>query len=197
VRSRIKFKLIAVFIIFNLHFSYAKAETEGFAYMCETGGICLWRRPIVNPPSGWERDQGSSERYKINAFAPKGLSFSDSPVVIYANALYKTPQKVKDLDEFIEVDKEHFTKGKGEIKISPKGSLLTGDKKSLVVLTFEPIGKSKEQFETIAYGEEGEYFLIFALSARSKEAHDKALPAFVEFLHGYTEKSEPKEKREK
>ena len=167
--------------------SVAQAETEGFAYPCGAS-TCFWRRPIVNPPPGWVRDDDAGAHFKFNAFARKGEEFVDADAVLYANAVYRK-NAAQNLAQQIAQDKERILKADPRSKIAEAGSTLNADGKRLATFTFTPSQKD-DSWETVAYDEEGDYYLRFVLSGRTRQAHDKALDAFAQFVRGYSKESQ-------
>jgi hypothetical protein len=161
----------------------AHAETEGFAYACPSG-MCFWRRPVVEPPPGWVRDETAGQELRFNAFARKGEEFMKADAVLYANAQYRK-NAPPTLAGQIAADRERILKGDPKANIVQTTSVRNGDAKTLVTFAFVP-GRKDESWETVAYDEEGDYYLRFVLSAQTKEAHDKALSDFAELVRGYT-----------
>jgi hypothetical protein len=161
----------------------ARAETEGFTYACESG-MCFWRRPIVEPPPGWARDDAAGAHFRFNAFARKGEDFTKANAVLYANAVYRK-NGAPSLAEQIARDKERILQSDPKSKIGAAKPVQNADAKSLATFTFIP-SQQDDSWETVAYDEEGDYYLRFVLSAQTKEAHDKALPDFVAFVRGYS-----------
>lgn len=162
----------------------AHAETEGFAYACESS-TCFWRRPIVDPPPGWVRDDEAGARFRFNAFAKKGEDFVAADAVLYANALYRK-NGAPTLPDQIAADKQRILETSPRAKISEAPSRQNADGKRLATFTFVP-EKDQDGWETVAYDAEGDYYLRFVLSAQNKQAHDAALPAFTAFVLGYSE----------
>ena len=160
-----------------------RAETEGFAYACESG-MCFWRRPIVDPPPGWVRDDEAGAHFKFNAFAKKGEDFAAAPAVLYANAVYRR-NAAPTLADQIAADKERILKSSPGSKISEAPSTQNADGKRLATFMFTP-EKDDEGWETVAYDEEGDYYLRFVLSSQTKQAHDGARAAFEAFVRGYS-----------
>ena len=164
-------------------FPAAHAETEGFAYACGSS-TCFWRRPIVDPPPGWVRDDEAGAHFKFNAFAKKGEDFVDAGAVLYANAIYRKNAE-PTLAAQIAADKKRILKSDPRAKISEAPSRQNADGKRLATFMFVP-QKDADGWETVAYDEEGDHYLRFVLSARNKRAHDEALPAFTAFVRGYS-----------
>lgn len=159
------------------------AETEGFAYQCESS-TCFWRRPIVDAPPGWVKDEESGAHFKFNAFARKGESFTDSDAVMYAHAVYRK-NAAPTLAEHINQHKErHLKANRGSAMPKPQFTR-NADGKQLTTLTSTP-GKPDGDWETVAFDEEGDYYLVFVLSARTKQAHDKARDDFAALVRGYS-----------
>lgn len=161
----------------------AHAETEGYAYACQTG-LCFWRRPVVDPPPGWVRDDEIGQQLRFNAFSRKGEDFRKANAVLYANATYRGNAPAT-LAEQIAEDRARVLKADPKARMSETKSVQNADAKTLVTYAFVP-GAQDESWETVAYDEEGEYYLRFVLSAQTKEAHDKALADFEAFVRGYT-----------
>ena len=161
----------------------AHAETEGFTYSCPSG-MCFWRRPIVGPPPGWVRDEEAGQHFRFNAFARKGEEFTKANAVLYANAVYRKNAPAS-LDAHIAEDRKRIVKGDPRAKFTETKSVQNADGKTLRTYSFVPSTKD-DSWETVAYDEEGDYYLRFILSAQTKAAHDKALADFVAFVRGYS-----------
>lgn len=162
------------------------AEIEKRAEICETG-ICLYWWPKLPPLKGWHQDQGSSVKYGVNALAPDGSSFSNASAVIYAKADYKPRMPHTDsLEKLIADDQKTFRSEFPAIVITETDGLLTADGKKMRTFTFFP--KATGEWEEVSYGEEGDFYLIFTLSAHSRAAFDKALSAYRDLVGRYKER---------
>ncbi len=159
--------------------SAASADVEKIAEQTESGLRLMWW-PKINPPNGWHFDEGSSHHYAFKAFAPDGSTFSDAETVIYAKANFKpqTPE-VKSVEALIEQDISTISGAVAE----RKERLLSGDKKSFLVVAFSPKGDGN--WEQVAYGEEGGYYIIFTVSSRTKEELTRAIPIFQSLVASY------------
>ena len=162
---------------------FAQAETEGFAEPCE-GKTCFWRRPIVDPPPGWVRDEESGHYFKFNAFVRKGEVFVDSNAVMYALAIYKK-NAAPTLAEHMNVNRQAHLKEHRDAKVADGTPVQNADGKRLATLTYTP-GSPEGDWQTVAYDEEGDYYLVFVLTARNKQAHDQTLPALAALLRSYS-----------
>lgn len=161
----------------------AQAEIEKTALPCDTG-LCLYWWPKLPPLKGWHQDMGQSYHYGINALAPDGSSFAIAEAVIYAKASYKPRiPDTKTLEMFIADDRKKFLDSVPDITIKEVNGLISGDGEKLRSFTFFP--KEKGNWEQVAYGEEGEYYLVFTLSSHSKEAFDKIQSAYRDLIAHY------------
>jgi len=162
-----------------------RAGMEGVADTCPgTGAICFWHRPKLSPPPGWQPAEAASTRYQASAFVPAGSDFKHAAAVMYAKAMPVTGQ-TPDLPAFMSGDLAEFRQQYGDLHIQKGLTVTNGDGKTLAVSRLSPGSGSHAQWETVAYDQEGGYYLIFALSARSQAAHDAALPAFELMLKQY------------
>ena len=171
-------KLIVVALVATLAgiAAPAAAETEGFTYACPSG-MCFWRRPIVGAPPGWARDEEAGQHFRFNAFARNGEDFTKANAVLYANAVYRKNGPASLAGQIAE-DRTRILKTDPRAKITQTKSVQHADGKTLATYAFIPSSKD-DSWETVAYDEEGDYYLRFVLSAQTKPAHDKALSGFL------------------
>ena len=164
----------------------AQAEIEKVAVACNTG-FCLYWWPKLPAVAGWHQDKQQSFNYGANTLAPNGSSFVDAEAVIYAVAVYKPREpEAKSLAMFIAGDKSQFLSSNPNITITKVGDLVNADGNKLPSFTFFP--KSNGNWEQVSYGEEGEFYLTFVLSARSKKAFDKTQSTYRELIAHYRAK---------
>jgi len=183
--------VVTALIVVSLFAATAGAEIEKNAVMCDTG-ICLYWWPKLPELKGWHQDKDQSYNYGVNALAPDGASFAKAEAVMYAVANYKPRMpEVKSIDTLIANDKKEFLASNSGLTISECKELATGDGRKLRSLTFFP--KSKGNWEQVSYGEEDDFYLVFTLSARSKEGFDKAQGAYGELIARYKEKPQDKD----
>lgn len=161
----------------------ASARIKKTAIPCKTG-MCLYWWPELTPVQGWHHDQGASLMYAISAEAPDGYTFSNAVAVIYAKATYKprVPQ-TKSLEMLIENDKAEFLSRDPTVRITEMKRLRTGNGNVLRSYTFIP--EKKGNWEEVSYGEEGDFYLLFVISSRTKKGLEKGLGAYKEFINHY------------
>jgi hypothetical protein len=173
-------------ISFLAFLSYqASAAIEKVGAPTESGLHLMWW-PKVAPPKGWHFDQGSSYHFSFNAIAPDGSTFSKAETVMYARADYKPRiTGVKSLSEYISNDIEGFKQNDESLVVSHEQPILGKDGLEFRVISYSPGQDHAGNWERVAYGEDGDYYLTFAISSRTKEGLAAAIPAFNSFVLGY------------
>jgi hypothetical protein len=173
------------YFLFTLLLAYgsAFAEMEKIAVQCDKN-ICFHWWPKLSTVSGWHHDRDHSVHYSFNAQAPDGKTFANAEAVIYANAPFKPRiAEVKTLQMLIENDQQQFRTDSPGVEILEVEPLLTGDGSTLRSFTYTPTIAGN--WEQVSYGEEGEFYLIFTVSSRSKQGFAEALTAYKKFINAY------------
>lgn len=105
---------------------------------------------------------------------------------MYAKASFKPRiPEIKSLEMLIANDKEDFLKNVPGVVIQEAKSLTTADGKQFKSFTYFPKGSGN--WERVTYGEEGEFFLIFTISARSRTGYDVNVQAYAKLIELYKE----------
>ena len=148
------------------------------------GHSCLWHEPTVRPPQGWEFKEQASARYHARAFSPTGSNFANATAVMYAKAVPKDGQP-PTLAGFMSQDIASYRAKDAKLKVTTGLAYPDGDGRRLQAIAIVPGSGDGMQWQTIAYGEEGAFYLVFALSGSGLVEHDAALPAFQQMLASY------------
>jgi len=178
--------LVSLIVMLFLLPVSASAEIEKIAMPCEQK-LCFYWWPELPDVQGWHQDREHSYMCGANAQAPDGFTFGNAEAVVYAKALYKPKiPKTESLETLIKDDKEQFLSKDPNMMVSEVDPLITGDGQVLKSFTFFPKGEGN--WEQVSYGEEGDFFLVFAVSSRTKEGFNKVLGAYKQFISQYREK---------
>jgi hypothetical protein len=178
-------KRLAILVLLVLA-STAFAEIEKFATPSGSGIAFQWW-PKVNPPKGWHHDEGSSRHFAFNAMAPDGSTFSKAETVLYAQANYKPRSPdIKTLKAFVESDVARLKAEERDIIITREPDMQGKDGLVFKVVRFEPGKGGIAAWERIAYADDGEYFLTFAVSSHSRNGLESSSEAFKALIEGYT-----------
>lgn len=162
------------------------AEIEKMGVPCKEK-LCLLYWPKLASVKGWHHDREASEAYGMNAQVPEGFTFADAKTVIYARALYKPGiPETTSLDMLIQDDRKEFLARDPEMTIAEVPPLKTADGQSLRSFTFS--SKKEGNWEQVSYGEEGDYYLVFTVSSRTKGGFKEALGSYGKFITSYKEK---------
>ena len=166
--------------------SLAHAEIEMVAEPNERNPVYHWW-PKVQVPTGWVHAVADSYHLDVYGLAPRGVDFEKSDRVMYAKTLSKARETdVKTLAQFIARDHQKLRADAPQLVIKEVGSLATADGKRLRSFTLFP--KYDGAYERVAYGEEGDFFVLFTLSAANRPAYEAALPAFAQLVKSYSGK---------
>ncbi len=140
--------------------------------------------PNVTTPKGWRHDRDHSVNYNLNAMAPEGESFASAETVIYARAVRKaTDASVDTVPKLMARERKTILERTPNYEVKGGKPLLSRDGQRMQVVSFTPKGDGN--WERVAYGEEGDYWLLFVLSARSKKAFDAAVKPFEGMVWHY------------
>jgi hypothetical protein len=151
-------------------------------------GVEFYWWPVLTPIEGWEHDEGASRAQGVNAYVPTGASFANAPAIIYARAMFKPRiPETKSLGQLIADDRVTFTTEFPGTAIAELVPIVDGDGKKLRCFSFIP--SKAGSWDLVAYGEEGEFYLIFTVSGHSKAALDHARGAFLKIISTYKERA--------
>jgi hypothetical protein len=163
----------------------ASPEIEKVGQVCDKG-ICFVWWPKLDPAKGWHHDDGASWAVGANVQVPDGFAFPNAETVIYAKASYKPRiPETTSLEILIRNDRDDFLKHDPGVTITKVPSLKTKDGKALETYTFFPT--TKGNWEEVSYGEEGDFYLIFTISSRSRAGYLSTLPVFEQYIDEYKE----------
>lgn len=163
--------------------TFAHAEIEKFAIPGDKGMQFYWW-PKLSVLSGWHQDREHSFQYGANALAPDGYTFQNSETVMYVRAIFKPREpQLTSVESLIEHDKKDFEKNVPGISIQETAELLTADGQKLKSFTFFPTIAGN--WERVSYGEEGDFYLLFTISSRSKSGFDAAISSYEKLVSDY------------
>jgi len=163
--------------------STAWPEIEKVAQVCGDG-VCPTWWPKLDPVDGWHHENEASFANSANVQVPDGFTFSSAQTVIYARALYKPRNpETTSLAVLIKDDRTGFLKERPGIEIAKMLPLKTQDGQALETYTFFP--KADGAWEEVSYGEEGDFYLIFTISSRSRTGFAASLPVYKRYIAQY------------
>jgi hypothetical protein len=163
----------------------AVAEVEKTA-TAGSDGIEMYWWPKLPPLDGWSQDRVASLQYGANVLTPAGKSFADADTVMYARAQFKPRvPDIKSLSELIDRDRKDYSERAGGLKIKESARLKSADGHWLDCLIHEPT--SLGNWERVCYLEEGNYYLMFILSAQNRPSFGHSMKAFEALVARYHE----------
>ncbi|MBI5451615.1 MAG: hypothetical protein HY940_09695 [Gammaproteobacteria bacterium] len=179
LRSVLSIMLLSLISAAPLH---AALETQ--TLRCEPQ-ICVYVWPRLPAVQGWHHEHDSSYLYGANAQAPDGQTFATADAVIYARAVYRAGVPgLATLQQLIDNDRRQFIEQDADVIIRELKPLINADGQRLRSFSYFP-QLQHGSYEQLSYGEEGEYFIVVTLSARSRQGYHQALPAYRRFIKAY------------
>jgi hypothetical protein len=184
---RVPMRLIALLLVALLLAAPAVyAEIEKIAIPGEKGMSFYWW-PKLPDITGWHQDRNHSFHYSVNALAPDKATFANAETVMYAKAIFKPRDpEIKTIEMLIARDEKDFLKNVPNVKVQEIKSIATADGKQFKSFEFSPTGSGN--WERVTYGEEGEFFLVFTVSSRSKAGYDLTESTYEKLIGQYKEK---------
>jgi hypothetical protein len=146
-------------------------------------GLDLYWWPKVAIPKGWVHDETRSQETSSNVLTPKGQTFAGAPAIIYCRAFYEPNKKKRGtLEAYIKGDIAQTKEEKQRVVVKELAPIKTADGRILRVYSFyDP----RVSYDQIAYGREGAYTLLFAMSAKTESDLKANQAAFQTMLAKY------------
>lgn len=152
--------------------------------------VTLYWWPEFPTIDGWVHEDEASIQLKANVLVPAGKSFFDSTAVIYGGAIYKPRSpETTSLDQLVANDVAEALNGTPGTTGKELRKMTDADGKPWRCFAFTPHDEGR--WEWVAYGEEGDFYLIFAVTGKTSSALRSALPAFKKLVQTYKEHPSP------
>jgi hypothetical protein len=165
----------------------ARAEVEKVEMKCEKGPCVKWF-PKVTPPRAWHYDEDESAEQGVKVFAPDDMH---SDMRMYTYAIQKTDKPaLRTLDDVIVHEKENYKEGQA-MEGKPLSTL---DGKKL--RTFLYATKGEIRWDQASYGEEGQFYVVFAITTNGLYELTRYVNDYSSFVGSYrvTAAEPPKQK---
>ena len=174
---------LLAFSLLILACTSASADLEKVEIPCGAR-ICSHWWPKLEAVKGWHHDRERSLEYRFNYQVPDGERGANGDVAIYASAENRLRMTEKNLQMFIESNEVEFNSKFLGIEIEEVEPLVTADGQRL--RSFINSNRNTGFVDRASYGQEGDFFLIFVVSAQSKQAlDDEALSVYKQFISTY------------
>jgi hypothetical protein len=144
--------------------------------------LCFLWWPVLPSTTGWKHDEAASRELSSNVLVPAGQTFQEAPAVMYARAMYKPRSpETHSLAEFIAGDREETENAVPGVRVAEQRPLHDGDGRMLRCIAYTAAGSS----DLIVYGEEDDFWLVFAVSCKSPSALARARSTFEQLVARY------------
>ncbi|CAN5161307.1 hypothetical protein BH10PSE17_BH10PSE17_04280 [soil metagenome] len=174
---------LATALLIGLAAGQAHAVVDTVPQPCGAN-VCLWDKPRIDPPKGWTLDEALSRSTRVSVFTPADRGLSGAPAVFYARAAKREENtKSRDVAAFAAADLDRMLSSQLTLSATSLGDLKVDNARFLRRRVATSTAEGTH--ETLAYVEDGEYFVTFVLSARSAVEHDRLRPVFERWLRSY------------
>lgn len=139
---------------------------------------------FLEAPQGWVLDNESGAKQNLHAvFYPKGSTWKDSKVVMYAFSVLKSDPRYPSVEKAMAYDKTQVQQHKPETKIQSGNTLKTKQGKAVSTLRF--LGNQFDRFEASAYVDNENSIDRLIVSADSEMALKNSMDAFNYLVTSY------------
>ena len=145
--------------------------------------------PVMAPAqnvnlAGWTRDDDASQRFGVTVLVSANSSIATTPAVMYRKQIDK--QRLLDglsLAQLIADDRSEFEINAPDIVVEEVAPLRDSKGSRVTCIAYSPADAGN--WERVAYVEDGDFYLVFTVSASSEASLKNALPAFGKLVGSY------------
>jgi hypothetical protein len=144
---------------------------------------------------GWHQDKKHTLMLHSNVHVPDGTNYLNTTSFIHANAINKKQHpELISISDFINIYYKEFSSLPPNSVINEVDRIYTADGMQLLSYTVFPtsafsVAHAKDGlWQRVTYGEEGNFYIVFTLVARTEAAYKSALPTYLQSLSKYSEK---------
>ncbi len=140
---------------------------------------------LASPPKGWVWDSRALRHQGIRGlYYKEGSSFSPSKLHIYINPVQKSGSSPATLEAFIVADEKRYMKSNPGNEVVDLDSYTPGLDYTFILKDFDDKGRG--YYQSIAYYEGEDAYLVFVLFCRSARERDSERASFLELLDSFT-----------
>jgi hypothetical protein len=157
----------------------AYARVESIPIPCGADRYCLWDRPVLQTPGGWELDDELSRTSRVSVYHPASAGDKEDRSFVVARAVRRSPGA--NLDQFAEGDLDLLLARQlnaSLLSLELLGTRCSKPVKLAIVVTANPGGAA----DTAAFADDGEFFVVLVLSTSSAQEHAAHFPWFREWV---------------
>jgi hypothetical protein len=139
---------------------------------------------LLDAPKGWILDcEAGRDDGPLTVLYRVGESWRDGQAVMYANLLSLEPGADSAIAKRIDAEVRDWKQRAGDAVVTREPSIRTEGGIAVSVRRF--VSKAHGLHEIVAYIPRGHDMPVLAMTARSSQAFDKALPAFQALVRSY------------
>ncbi len=182
--SRLSRSVVSLATGIFLAMAGAHAEVQQVNVLGSIKKEAIVAMPTMESLAGWHQDKMRSIDDKANVLVPNDAALSMAVTSIYAKAILKSRNPdIKTLDALIARDRQDFSDHIPGVEIREVPPITTADGKALKSLQY--FAAAANDWEQTAYGEDGDYYLVFSVSAHTQAAFESAQKSFLKWIAQY------------
>ena len=134
--------------------------------------------------TGWALDNDASQRFGVIVLVPADSSMATASALMYSKVIDKErlPENMS-LAQLIADDRREFEINAPDISVQEVATLRDSKGRRVPCIAYSPVDSGN--WERVAYVEDGDFYLVFTVSAPSEAALKSTLPAFGKFVGSY------------
>jgi hypothetical protein len=179
-RQCIAWLTVAWALMLRAGVTFAKVETLPIA--CAEERICLWDRPVLSPPDDWELQQEASNTSHVSMYGPPTAYGDATAAFMVARAVRRTPEQTTE--QFIESELDYVLARQLDLHAHPSPPMQRTADQEWPVFRIAS-SRENEPVESVVFGQDGAFFVVFVLSTRNLTLHDALWPKFNAWVTRY------------
>lgn len=154
---------------------------------CSDESDCTYLRPKLQELKGWHIDEAESALNLGNVLVPDGSTAKTAKVsiTVRARAKDRLEARANNVAEYMKVDAETMEQMWPGTIAADAPALKSGDGKMLPARTYAPVAGNQNWFDLKAYDQDGDQFLEFTLSGKTKADLDSGVNDFKRLVASF------------
>ncbi len=145
--------------------------------------MCLWERPVIQDTPGWVLDTENSARVRTLIYLRADKGGAPSPVRVVAQAFPRNAGVT--LDQFVIAERDRLVGPSLDIQVSTAKPVHEANGRPLATLELAPRPGREGSVQTVAFAQDGDYFVTLTYTADTRRSHGAHLEAFAQLVRGY------------
>jgi hypothetical protein len=147
---------------------------------------------VLAPPAGWELEQESSKASHLSIYGPPSEAVDKTEAFMIARAV--KPANGQKQQQFIEAELDNVLSRQLDLHALATTPLNRNQSQEWPVYRIAT-ERENDPVESMVFGQDGDFFVVFILSTRNQKVHDLLWQKFNDWVIRYENAETPSEKR--